>query len=114
LNFDPKIYIVSSKDVTNPVAVRYCFHDFFIGNLRSYRNLPIFSFRSDNWSRAITRRTSKFFQYFDEIILQSWFYWKTLCNKQKFIVIKVYSFFLIFLQFKLCNTCFKIKSSNWR
>jgi sialate O-acetylesterase len=39
--------VVSSQNVENPVAVRYCFHNFAIGNLKSGDNLPIIPFRTD-------------------------------------------------------------------
>ena len=42
------VYVRSSK-VAAPVAVRYCFRDFQIGNLRSGRDLPAMPFRTDNW-----------------------------------------------------------------
>lgn len=41
--------IVSSPEVEKPVAVRYCFRNFQIGNLKSLRNLPVIPFRTDNW-----------------------------------------------------------------
>jgi sialate O-acetylesterase len=41
---------VSAPEVTQPVAVRYCFRDFLVGNLYNHRQLPAFAFRSDNWS----------------------------------------------------------------
>lgn len=41
--------IVSSPQIERPVAVRYCFRNFQIGNLKNHRNLPIFPFRTDNW-----------------------------------------------------------------
>jgi sialate O-acetylesterase len=41
---------VWSPVVLNPVAVRYCFKDFQIGNLYNHRQLAAFPFRSDNWS----------------------------------------------------------------
>lgn len=40
---------LSSREVPNPVAVRYCFHDFMIGNLKSIAGLPVIPFRTDNW-----------------------------------------------------------------
>lgn len=40
---------VSSSYVTNPVAVRYCFHDFQLGNVKCARELPLLPFRTDNW-----------------------------------------------------------------
>ncbi|MBQ9173977.1 MAG: 9-O-acetylesterase, partial [Bacteroidales bacterium] len=41
--------IVSCPEVENPVAVRYCFRDFLLGNLSNAMGLPVFPFRSDNW-----------------------------------------------------------------
>ncbi len=41
--------IVSSSEVPTPVAVRYCFRDFQIGNLTGSLGLPAAPFRSDNW-----------------------------------------------------------------
>ncbi len=41
--------IVKSDKVPAPVAVRYCFRDFQIGNLTGHRSLPAVPFRSDNW-----------------------------------------------------------------
>ncbi len=41
--------IVSSTAVKSPVAVRYCFRNFQIGNLRNHRNLPVIPFRTDSW-----------------------------------------------------------------
>jgi sialate O-acetylesterase len=42
--------VVSAPGVANPVAVRYCFKDFQVGNLVNVRNLPVFPFRTDNWT----------------------------------------------------------------
>ena len=41
--------IVTSPKVIQPVAVRYCFKNFQIGNVRNGGNLPLFPFRTDNW-----------------------------------------------------------------
>ena len=41
--------IVSSPDVKQPVAVRYCFKNFQMGNVKNAANLPLFPFRTDNW-----------------------------------------------------------------
>jgi sialate O-acetylesterase len=38
-----------SPEVPNPVAVRYCFRNFEIGNLKNAAGLPLFPFRTDNW-----------------------------------------------------------------
>lgn len=40
---------VSSDRVQDPVAVRYCFRDFLIGNLYNVEGWPAVPFRSDNW-----------------------------------------------------------------
>lgn len=40
---------VSSKDVPQPVAVRYCFHNFALGNVRNQGGLPLLPFRTDSW-----------------------------------------------------------------
>ena len=41
--------IVSSPEVQNPVAVRYCFRNWMLGNLGNQGGLPLFPFRTDNW-----------------------------------------------------------------
>lgn len=41
--------IVKSDKVPAPVAVRYCFRDFQIGNFTGQRCLPVIPFRTDNW-----------------------------------------------------------------
>ena len=41
--------VVTSDEVPAPVAVRYCFRDFQVGNLTGSMNLPAVPFRSDNW-----------------------------------------------------------------
>lgn len=40
---------VSSPEVKAPVAVRYCFKNFEIGNLKNQGGLPLIPFRTDNW-----------------------------------------------------------------
>ena len=40
---------VVSPDVKQPVAVRYCFRNFLLGNVKNGANLPLFPFRTDNW-----------------------------------------------------------------
>ncbi len=40
---------VVSPDVKQPVAVRYCFRNFQLGNLANAGGLPLFPFRTDNW-----------------------------------------------------------------
>lgn len=44
--------IVSSPGVPEPVAVRYCFRDFQIGNLHAVRGLPVLPFRTDDFPPA--------------------------------------------------------------
>jgi sialate O-acetylesterase len=41
--------MVSSPQVIEPVAVRYAFKDFVVGELFSTEGLPVSSFRTDNW-----------------------------------------------------------------
>ncbi len=41
--------IVSSPDVKEPVAVRYAFKDFVLGDLFSTEGFPVSSFRTDDW-----------------------------------------------------------------
>lgn len=41
--------VVSSPDVKEPVAVRYAFKDFVVGDLFSVEGFPVSSFRSDDW-----------------------------------------------------------------
>ncbi|MEP6749306.1 MAG: sialate O-acetylesterase [Bacteroidota bacterium] len=41
--------IVSSPEVTTPVAVRYAFRDFVVGDLFSTEGFPVSSFRTDDW-----------------------------------------------------------------
>ncbi len=45
-----KKMIVSSEQVPNPVAVRYGFKDWCVGDLYGSDGLPISSFRSDDWA----------------------------------------------------------------
>ncbi|MBV4358188.1 sialate O-acetylesterase [Pinibacter aurantiacus] len=41
--------LVSSPDVSNPVAVRYAFKDFVSGDLFNTEGFPVSSFRTDDW-----------------------------------------------------------------
>ena len=41
--------IVVSPEVKEPVAVRYCFRNWQLGNLANQGGLPLFPFRTDNW-----------------------------------------------------------------
>jgi sialate O-acetylesterase len=43
------VVLVSSPVVANPVAVRYMFKNFAVGNLAGTNGLPVSSFRTDNW-----------------------------------------------------------------
>lgn len=43
-----RIYI-SSKQVANPVAVRYCFRSWHVGQIFNEQKLPLLPFRSDDW-----------------------------------------------------------------
>jgi len=49
VDLNKKIVIVSSENVKEPVAVRYCFRNFQIGNLYNNRELPMVPFRTDNY-----------------------------------------------------------------
>ena len=49
LTNNPEEIAVSSPKVKKPVAVRYCFRNFQIGNVVNHRNLPLIPFRTDNW-----------------------------------------------------------------
>jgi sialate O-acetylesterase len=40
---------ISSEQVVNPIAARYCFHNFSIGNIYNSCGLPLFGFRTYNW-----------------------------------------------------------------
>jgi sialate O-acetylesterase len=44
-----KSVIVSAPQVKNPVAVRYAFKDFVVGDLFGTEGLPVSSFRTDEW-----------------------------------------------------------------
>ena len=46
--WDEAIMVVSDE-VKQPVAVRYCFRNFQLGNVTNGANLPLFPFRTDNW-----------------------------------------------------------------
>jgi sialate O-acetylesterase len=41
--------VVSAAEVASPVAVRYAFRDFVVGQLYNTEGLPASSFRTDNW-----------------------------------------------------------------
>lgn len=42
---------VTSEDVADIKAVRYCFHNFAIGEVRNHQGLPLVPFRTDNWEK---------------------------------------------------------------
>lgn len=46
--FSPNL-VVTSEKVENPVAVRYCFRNFKLGNLTNPFGQPMVPFRTDNW-----------------------------------------------------------------
>ena len=48
-NWGDKV-IVSSPDVPNPVAVRYCFRNWGVGTLFNNYGIPVAPFRTDNWN----------------------------------------------------------------
>lgn len=41
--------IITCPEVKHPVAVRYGFRNFLIGNVANAAHLPLFPWRSDNW-----------------------------------------------------------------
>jgi hypothetical protein len=41
--------VITSPEVKKPVAVRYCFRNFMLGNLSNMGGIPLFPFRTDNW-----------------------------------------------------------------
>ena len=41
--------MISSPQVKEPMAVRYAFKDFVVGDLFGTEGLPVSSFRTDNW-----------------------------------------------------------------
>lgn len=43
------VITVSSPEVAAPVAVRYCFKSWVLGNVKNVDGLPLFGFRTDNW-----------------------------------------------------------------
>ena len=40
---------ITCPEVKNPVALRYCFKNFQLGNLKNGAGLPLFPFRTDQW-----------------------------------------------------------------
>ena len=49
LHWQTNEIVASSKEVPEPVAVRYCWKDFQSGTLYSGNYLPLIPFRSDDW-----------------------------------------------------------------
>ena len=50
---DNKVYVeVGSQSVSNPVAVRYAFKNFVVGDLFGVAGLPVSSFRTDDWGEV--------------------------------------------------------------
>ena len=43
--------VITSPEVSQPVAVRYCFRNWQLGNLANAGGLPLFPFRTDNWEK---------------------------------------------------------------
>jgi len=41
--------LITCPEVKKPMAVRYCFKNWQLGNVRNGGNLPLFPFRTDNW-----------------------------------------------------------------
>ena len=41
--------VVRSTEVSAPVAVRYCFRNFMLGNVKNGAGLPLLPFRTDDW-----------------------------------------------------------------
>ena len=42
---------ISADEVPNPVAVRYCFRNFQLGNVANMAGLPLIPFRTDDWDQ---------------------------------------------------------------
>ena len=40
---------LTSKAVLKPVAVRYCYRNFLLGNVKNQAALPLIPFRTDKW-----------------------------------------------------------------
>jgi sialate O-acetylesterase len=47
MSFMGTTVVLSTPAVPEPVAVRYCFKDFEVGNLKGANGLPIIPFRAD-------------------------------------------------------------------
>jgi sialate O-acetylesterase len=48
-NWQTNTVDLTSPDVPQPIAARYCFKDFQIGNVIGGNELPLFPFRTDDW-----------------------------------------------------------------
>ncbi|GAE81872.1 sialic acid-specific 9-O-acetylesterase [Bacteroides reticulotermitis JCM 10512] len=46
---DGQTVLVTSEHVQSPIAVRYAFRNYIVGELFGANGLPASSFRSDNW-----------------------------------------------------------------
>ncbi|WP_129594527.1 sialate O-acetylesterase [Seramator thermalis] len=51
VDLNNRILIVSNENISKPVAARYCFKNFQIGNLYNTRELPVVPFRTDNFEK---------------------------------------------------------------
>lgn len=51
VDLNNRILIVSNGNIPKPVAARYCFKNFQIGNLYNTRELPMVPFRTDNFEK---------------------------------------------------------------
>jgi len=49
VDYSKNCVVVTASEVAHPVAVRYCFRNFQIGNLYNTYELPTVPFRTDNW-----------------------------------------------------------------
>ena len=49
IDYSNQTVVVSSENITNPIAVRYCFKNFQVGNLYNTRELPAVPFRTDEF-----------------------------------------------------------------
>ena len=41
------IFLLTSPNVTRPVAVRYCYHNFQLGTVKNQAGLPLLPFKTD-------------------------------------------------------------------
>jgi sialate O-acetylesterase len=49
LTEDKTSIILNSVDVLSPIAVRYCFKNYLVGNVKNSSGLPLIGFRNDEW-----------------------------------------------------------------